>query len=403
MGLEWAKVVGDKALEIKKRQNKAAYIGCVMTIGVAVSVHGSSFMETTDHLPWHVVERQHQLRACWYIGKYGAVHFAVSVNDSSTKESTDTSGTDMDYMALYVSNAPIAPLAIAMNNVDGNHKFAPSEILEIFRAGLETAAGATGVAQGFDAIVEAGHKWVGEDPEGKDPEAVADMTIADSKEYVLPTPGGVAMFDVLNTTSNVRMVVREAGKTHYFAESTPVTLAGRCCETSCQYAPIAPIAVLAIAMTNVEGNHKFAPSEILEIVRAGSETAAVATGAAQGIDAIVETGHKTAGEDSSEGGSKMKELAEAYGYERKDPEVVHVLLPPGGVAMFDVQVSPEEDLERYQLFRKSCTESGTRELRKKFVWRKIAARPGQRRPRTQGKAGGLLTWGWFMRSEAYCC
>jgi len=135
-------------------------------------------------------------------------------------------------------------------NVDANLKFAPSEILEIVRAGFETAAGATGVAQGIDAIVEAGHKMAGEDPseggnkmkelaeaygyEGKDPEVVADMMIADPKKYVLPPPGGVAMFDVLNTTLTVRMVVREAGKTHYFAESTPVTLAGRHCEISFQ-------------------------------------------------------------------------------------------------------------------------------------------------------------------------
>ena len=36
-----------------------------------------------------------------------------------------------------------------------------------------------------------------EDPEGKDPEVVADMMIADFKKYALPTPGGVVMFDVL--------------------------------------------------------------------------------------------------------------------------------------------------------------------------------------------------------------
>ena len=77
---------------------------------------------------------------------------------------------------------PIAPLAIAMTNVDGNHKFAPSEILEIVHAGSETAAGATGVAQGIDTIVEAGHKMAGEGPEGRDPEVVADMMIADPKE-----------------------------------------------------------------------------------------------------------------------------------------------------------------------------------------------------------------------------
>ena len=39
-------------------------------------------------------------------------------------------------------------------------------------------------------------------------------------------------------------------------------------------------------------------------------TLAGATGVAQGIDAIVETGHKMAGEDPPEGGNKMKELAE---------------------------------------------------------------------------------------------
>ena len=84
MGLDWAKTVGDIALEIKKRyQNKAAYIGCVMTIGVAVIVHGSSFMETTDHLPMEVTG------TCTL---ESTVHFAVSVNDSSLKENTDNFG-----------------------------------------------------------------------------------------------------------------------------------------------------------------------------------------------------------------------------------------------------------------------------------------------------------------------
>ena len=194
MGLEWAKAVRDIALEIKRRyQNKAAYIGCVMTTGVVVIVHGSSFMETTDHLPMEVTG------TCTL---ESTVHFAVSVNDSSLKENTDTSGTVKNYMALYASIAPIAPLAIAMTNVDGNHKFAPSEILEIVRAGSETAAGATGVAQGIVAIVEAGHKMAGEDSEGKDPEVVADMMIAGFMKYVLPIPGDVAMLDVLNTSSN---------------------------------------------------------------------------------------------------------------------------------------------------------------------------------------------------------
>ena len=141
LGVEWAKAVGNIALEIKKRhQNKAAYIGCVMTIGVAVSVHGSSFMEATDHLPLDVTGTCTLERT---------VHFAVSVNDNSLKVNTNTSGSDMDYMALYVPIAPIAPLAIAMTDVDGDHKFAPSEILEIVRAGSETAAGAKGSCAGY--------------------------------------------------------------------------------------------------------------------------------------------------------------------------------------------------------------------------------------------------------------
>ena len=81
-----------------------------------------------------------------------------------------------------------------------------------------TLAGATGVAHGVDATVEAGQKRAGEGGnkmkklaeaygyEGKDPVVVAVMMFADPKKYVLPRPGGVAMFDVLNTTLTVRMV-----------------------------------------------------------------------------------------------------------------------------------------------------------------------------------------------------
>ena len=118
--------------------------------------------------------------------------------------------------------------------------------------------------------------------------------------------------------------------------------------------------------------------QVLEIVRADSETAAGAMGAAEGIDAIVEAGHKMADEDSCEGGNKMKEFAEAYGCEGKDPDAVHLLPPPGGVAMFDVQVflkKTREGIRMGHLRARGRNSSGER-----------CRRAGQRRPRTQGKA-----------------
>ena len=90
-----------------------------------------------------------------------------------------------------------------------------------------------------------------------------------------------------------------------------------------------------------------------------------------------------AGEESSEKGNKMKELAEAYGYEGKDPEVVHVLPPPGGVAMFDVQVLLEKTWEGVNsLGTKSRAESGTCELEEEIRLEKDAA--------VQGKGGLVL-------------
>ena len=68
----------------KRDQNKAAYIGSVMTIVVA----GSSVMETTDHSLMEVTGTW--LRDNTNFGRAGTlqsmVYFAVSVNGSSIKE-----------------------------------------------------------------------------------------------------------------------------------------------------------------------------------------------------------------------------------------------------------------------------------------------------------------------------
>ena len=162
LGVEWAKAVGNIALEIKKRyQNKAAYICCVMTIGVAVSVHGSSFMEATDHLPMDVTGTCTLERT---------VHFAVSVNDNSLKVNTNTSGSDMDYMALYVPIAPIAestPVTLCSpsprptsTGITSSRRQRHSRLSALALRRLQAQKG---VAQGIDAIVEAGHKMAGED------------------------------------------------------------------------------------------------------------------------------------------------------------------------------------------------------------------------------------------------
>ena len=84
-----------------------------MTIGV----HGSSIKETTD--PSYTELTGTWLRDNTNFESAGTLErtecFVVSVNGTRSKENTDTSGTDMDYMALYVPIAPIAPHATAMS------------------------------------------------------------------------------------------------------------------------------------------------------------------------------------------------------------------------------------------------------------------------------------------------
>ena len=91
-GLGLARVAGARA---KRYQNKAACIGCLMAIVVAVSVHGSSVMETTD--PSHTELTGTWLRDNTNFESAGTLEntagFAVSVTDSRPKENTDTTGT----------------------------------------------------------------------------------------------------------------------------------------------------------------------------------------------------------------------------------------------------------------------------------------------------------------------
>jgi len=66
--------------------------------------------------------------------------------------------------------------------------------------------------------------------DGKSPEEVADLMLADPKQYVVSPPAGMVLYDVRNTVVAVRMVVREKGKTRYFETQKPITLAGTRCE-----------------------------------------------------------------------------------------------------------------------------------------------------------------------------
>jgi len=70
--------------------------------------------------------------------------------------------------------------------------------------------------------------------DGKSPEEVADLMLADPKRYVVPPPPGIVIFDLKDTTLHVRMVVREKRQTQYFDTQSPITLSGKRCEVSFQ-------------------------------------------------------------------------------------------------------------------------------------------------------------------------
>mmetsp|Transcript_1921 Transcript_1921/g.5404 ORF Transcript_1921/g.5404 Transcript_1921/m.5404 type:complete len:607 (-) Transcript_1921:225-2045(-) len=136
-------------------------------------------------------------------------------------------------------------------HVDNNLQVSAGHIVGIVGKSFGLAQKSVGVASGIDGLVTAGKKVLGHNPssagkkmielakeysyDGKPPEEVADMMIADPKRYVVAPPPGVIVFDVVNTSLPVRMVVRQNHTTQYFIEQEPVPLAGRHCEVSFQY------------------------------------------------------------------------------------------------------------------------------------------------------------------------
>jgi hypothetical protein len=70
--------------------------------------------------------------------------------------------------------------------------------------------------------------------DGKPPAEVADLMLADPKKYVVAPPPGMVIFDLTDTSLNVRMVVREKSKTQYFDTQSPVPLPNKRCEVSFQ-------------------------------------------------------------------------------------------------------------------------------------------------------------------------
>jgi hypothetical protein len=156
------------------------------------------------------------------------------------KEDTD----DMETEDMPLEDLP------ADTHVNENLQMSAGEVLGIVGKSLGIAEKSVGCGSAIDSLVTASKKIAGHNPsgagkkmiemateysyDGKPPEEVADMMIADPNRYVGSPPPGMVIFDVVNTSRPVRMVVRQGHKTEYFSQSEPVGLEGRRCEVSFQ-------------------------------------------------------------------------------------------------------------------------------------------------------------------------
>lgn len=162
------------------------------------------------------------------------------------------------YLALHGRKEEVEPVTEDMPledlpadaQVDEHLQYSAVKIVNIVQKSFGVAEKSIGVGKSCESLVSSGKKIAGNDPsaagkkmiqlaeeysyEGKSPEEVAEMMIADPKRYVGPPPPGMILFDVINTTCLVRMVVREKHKTQYFTQQEPISLGGKYCEVSFQ-------------------------------------------------------------------------------------------------------------------------------------------------------------------------
>ena len=134
----------------------------------------------------------------------------------------------------------------ADTQLDEHLQYSAVQVVNIGQISLGFAEKGVGFGQCYESLVVAGKRIAGNNRaaggkkmlelakdypyDGKSPEEVADMMIVHPQRYVGPPPPGMVIFDVINTTCQVRMVVRQGHKTEYFTQQEPISLGGKRCD-----------------------------------------------------------------------------------------------------------------------------------------------------------------------------